>query len=209
MTKSLKLDVFMKLREKLGVFEVPNIDEVKRLIGPIVDKLPTLCSEAEISRYLRTRNWNSKKAGKKFKDSIKWRLEYKPERIRWENVANEAETGKIYRANYCDCDKCGRTVLIMRPGFQNTNAVNEQILYLVYCMENAIWNLNPDQEQMVWLIDFQLWNSSSISLKVSRETAKVLQIIMPRDWASPSSIIPQKYLCHFGRYAIINTNFGR
>lgn len=53
------------------------------MIGPIVDKLPTLCSEAEISRCLRARNWNSKKAGKKFKDSIKWRLEYKPERIRW------------------------------------------------------------------------------------------------------------------------------
>lgn len=58
---------------------------------------------------------------------------------------------------------------------QNTNAVNEQILYLVYCMENAILNLNPDQEQMVWLISFQRWNSSNISLKVTRETAKVLQ----------------------------------
>ncbi|XP_062005185.1 uncharacterized protein LOC133722321 isoform X1 [Rosa rugosa] len=149
-----------------------KIDEVKKMIGPIVDKLPTLCSEAEISRYLRARNWNTKKAGKMLKDSIKWRLEYKPEKIRWENVAHEAETGKIYKASYSD--KYGRTVLIMRPGFQNTNAVNEQILYLVYCMENAI-NSNPDHEQMVWLINFQLWNTSSISLKVTRETAKVLQ----------------------------------
>lgn len=33
-----------------------------------------------------------------------------------ENIAHEAETGKIYRANYCD--KYGRTVLVMRPGFQ-------------------------------------------------------------------------------------------
>lgn len=32
------------------------------------------------------------------------------------NIAHEAQTGKIYRANYCD--KYGRTVLIMRPGFQ-------------------------------------------------------------------------------------------
>ncbi|KAK9905299.1 hypothetical protein M0R45_000303 [Rubus argutus] len=150
-----------------------KIDEVRKMIGPIANKLPALCSEAEISRYLRARNWNTKKAGKMLKESIKWRLEYKPEKIRWENIAHEAETGKIYRANYCD--KYGRTVLVMRPGFQNTNAVNEQILYLVYCMENAILNLNPDQEQMVWLISFQRWNSSNISLKVTRETAKVLQ----------------------------------
>ncbi|RRT38767.1 hypothetical protein B296_00048097, partial [Ensete ventricosum] len=33
-----------------------------------------------------------------------------------EDVAREAETGKLYRANYLD--KYGRTVLVMRPGFQ-------------------------------------------------------------------------------------------
>ena len=33
-----------------------------------------------------------------------------------EDIAKEAETGKIYRANYHD--KLGRTVLVMRPGFQ-------------------------------------------------------------------------------------------
>lgn len=42
-------------------------------------------------------------------------------------------------------------------------------------MENAILNLPPDQEQMVWLIDFQGFNLSNISVKVTRETAHVLQ----------------------------------
>lgn len=60
-----------------------QIDEVRKMIGPIANKLPALCSEAEISRYLRARNWNTKKAGKMLKDSIKWRMEYKPEKIRW------------------------------------------------------------------------------------------------------------------------------
>lgn len=36
-------------------------------------------------------------------------------------------------------------------------------------------NLSPDQEQMVWLIDFQGWNMSSISMNVTRETAHILQ----------------------------------
>lgn len=35
--------------------------------------------------------------------------------------------------------------------------------------------MNPDQEQMVWLIDFQQWTMSSISVKAARETANILQ----------------------------------
>ncbi|XP_059647278.1 phosphatidylinositol transfer protein PDR16-like isoform X2 [Cornus florida] len=107
------------------------------------------------------------------KETLKWRLEYKPEKIRWEHIAQEAETGKIYKANYCD--KHGRPVLIMRPGFQNTSSIDGQIRYLVYCMENAIMDLNPDQEQMIWLIDFQGWNMACISVKVTKVTANVLQ----------------------------------
>lgn len=89
------------------------------------------------------------------------------------DIAHEAETGKIYRANYLD--KYGRTVLVMRPGFQNTTSWKGQIKYLVYCMENAIINLPKEQEQMVWLIDFKGWTAASISVKVTRETANVLQ----------------------------------
>ncbi|KAL2502013.1 Sec14p-like phosphatidylinositol transfer family protein [Forsythia ovata] len=126
--------------------EQAKIHEIRKLIGPVANKFPTLCSDASILKFLRARNWNTKKASKMLKEALKWWLEYKPEKIRWDDIAHEAETGKIYRAKYLD--KYGRTVLIMRPGFQNTQAVEGQIKYLVYCMENAISNLNPSQEQM-------------------------------------------------------------
>ncbi|XP_022773169.1 random slug protein 5-like [Durio zibethinus] len=150
-----------------------KISEIRRLIGPLPEKLANYCSDAAIARYLRARNWNAKKATKMLKETLKWRAEYKPEEIRWEEVAHEAETGKIYRSNYID--KHGRTVLVMRPSFQNSKSTKGQIRYLVYCMENAILNLPPDQEQMVWLIDFNGFNMSHISVKVTRETAHVLQ----------------------------------
>ncbi|KAG8647976.1 phosphatidylinositol transfer protein 3 isoform X2 [Manihot esculenta] len=150
-----------------------KINDIRNMLGPIADKLPALCSDASLSRYLRARNWNSKKAAKMLKETLKWRLEFKPEKIRWEDVALEAQTGKVYKANYSD--KKGRTVLVMRPGFQNTSALGGQIKHLVYCMENAIMTMNPDQEQMVWLIDFQQWTMSSISVKAARETANILQ----------------------------------
>ncbi|XP_062145696.1 uncharacterized protein LOC133853699 isoform X2 [Alnus glutinosa] len=141
-----------------------KINEVRRLIGPLPDKLSIYCSDASISRYLWARNWNVKKATKMLKDSLKWRLTYKPEEICWEDVAHEAETGKIYRSN--SIDKHGRTVLVMRPSRQNSKSTKGQIKYLVYCMENAVLNLSPGQEQMVWLIDFEGFNLSNISVKV-------------------------------------------
>lgn len=150
-----------------------KINEVRKLLGPLSGRLSIYCSEASIARHLRARNWNVKKATKMLKETLKWRAEYKPEEIRWDEIANEAETGKIYRSNYVD--KYGRAVLVMRPSCQNTKSTKGQIRYLVYCMENAILNLPPDLEQMVWLIDFQGFNLSHISVKVTRETAHVLQ----------------------------------
>ncbi|XP_039033216.1 phosphatidylinositol transfer protein 3-like isoform X1 [Hibiscus syriacus] len=150
-----------------------KITEMRKLIGPLPEKLAIYCSDAAIARYLRARNWNVKKASKMLKETLKWRAEYKPEEIRWEEVAREAETGKIYRSNYID--KHGRTVLVMRPSCQNSKSTKGQIRYLVYCMENAILNLPAYQEQMVWLIDFNGFNLSHISVKVTRETAHVLQ----------------------------------
>ncbi|KAL5982133.1 hypothetical protein ACLOJK_016202 [Asimina triloba] len=149
------------------------IKEVRKSLGELPEKSAIYCSDESISRYLRARNWNVKKATKMLKDTLKWRIECKPEEIRWDDIAHEAETGKIYRSDYVD--KYGRTVLIMRPSCQNTKSTTGQIRYLVYCMENAILNLPPDQEQMVWLIDFQGFNLSHISVKVTRETAHVLQ----------------------------------
>ncbi|XP_038703074.1 phosphatidylinositol transfer protein 3-like [Tripterygium wilfordii] len=150
-----------------------KINEVRRLIGPLPDKLSIYCSDASISRHLRARNWNIKKATKMLKGTLKWRAEYKPEEIRWEEIACEAETGKIYRTNFID--KHGRSVLVMRPSCQNTKSTKGQIRYLVYCMENVILNLPAEQEQMVWLIDFHGFNLSHISVKVTKETAHVLQ----------------------------------
>lgn len=150
-----------------------KINDVRRLVGPLPDKLSIYCSDASISRHLRSRNWNVKKATKMLKETLKWRLKYRPEEIRWEDVATEAETGKIYRSNYFD--KYGRPVLVMRPSCQNSKSIEGQIKYLVYCMENAIINLPAEQEQMVWLIDFHGFNLSNISVKLTRETAHVLQ----------------------------------
>lgn len=119
---------------------------MRKLVGPLPEKLSSFCSDDAVLRYLRARNWHVKKATKMLKETLKWRVEYKPEEICWviiielmntkkkeknilviflmmqcvrilqEEIADEAETGKIYRSSCVD--KHGRPVLVMRPSVE-------------------------------------------------------------------------------------------
>eukprot|EP00897_Mesotaenium_endlicherianum_P002800 jgi/Mesen1/2548/ME000162S01675 len=151
-----------------------KVAELRAAVQPLQGPLATFCSDACLARFLRARNWNVKKATKMLKDTLAWRAQYKPEEIRWEEVAKEAETGKLYRTNFLD--KKGQSVLVMAPGRQNTNTHDTQIRHLVYCLENATICLPPGTERMVWLIDFRGWTlRMSPPLKTSRETLNILQ----------------------------------
>ncbi|KAG2596621.1 hypothetical protein PVAP13_5KG175700 [Panicum virgatum] len=155
-----------------------KINELRKELGEYSSAaIQDFLSDASLSRFLRARNWNVQKASKMMKAAVKWRLAFKPENICWADIAQEAETGKIYRADYKD--KQGRTVLVLRPGLENTTSATGQIKYLVYSLEKAIMNLTEDQEKMVWLTDFQCWTLGSTPLKVTRETVNVLQDCYP------------------------------
>ncbi|KAK4341432.1 hypothetical protein RND71_039933 [Anisodus tanguticus] len=67
--------------------EQNKIDEMRKLIGLLSGKLAIYCSDVSISRYLAARSWNVKKAAKMLKATLKWRLDYKPEEIRWSESA--------------------------------------------------------------------------------------------------------------------------
>jgi len=154
--------------------EQVKIEQFRAALGPLTGKAEQYANDACLKRYLRARNWNLKKAEKMMRDSLAWRESYKPEEIRWSDIAGETETGKTYRASFND--KQGHTVLVMHPARQNTNAQAGQIKQLVYSLENAILNLPEGQEQMIWLIDFKGWGlKQSTPISTARETANILQ----------------------------------
>lgn len=151
-----------------------KVNELKAALGPLSDRDLKYCTDACLKRYLDARNWNVDKSKKMLEETLKWRSTYKPEEICWHEVAVEGETGKLFRANFHD--RHGRTVLLMRPGMQNTTSIDNQMRHLVYLMENAILNLPEGQEQMAWLIDFTGWSlSTSVPIKSARETINILQ----------------------------------
>lgn len=151
-----------------------KLDELRNALGGLSGRDKLYCSDACLKRYLRARNGNMSKAKHMLKETLKWRKSYKPEDIQWEEIAAECETGKMYRSSFTD--RLGRPVVIMIPRNQNTNSHEGQLKHLVYTMENATLHLPADQEQFLWIIDFEGWSLSKASpLKTVRETANILQ----------------------------------
>ncbi|XP_021718002.1 random slug protein 5-like [Chenopodium quinoa] len=151
-----------------------KVKELKVALGPLSGRNAKFCTDACLRRYLEARNCNVDKAKKMVEETLKWRDAYKPEEIRWHEVAHEGETGKVSRANFHDRE--GRTVLIMRPGKQNTTSAEGNVRHLVYLLENAILNLPEGQEQMVWMIDYTGFSmSTSLSVRTARDIINILQ----------------------------------
>ncbi|GMH06316.1 hypothetical protein Nepgr_008156 [Nepenthes gracilis] len=160
-----------------------KVKELRIALGPLAGRSLKYCTDACLRRYLEARNWNVGKAKKMLEETLKWRATYKPEEIRWHEVAHEGETGKVFRANFHD--HLGRPVLIMRPGKQNTRSGEGNIRHLVYMLENAILNLVEGQEQMSWLIDFTGWSlSTSPPIKTTRDIINILQNHYPERLAT-------------------------
>ncbi|KAK1391421.1 random slug protein 5 [Heracleum sosnowskyi] len=153
-------------------------NELRVALGPLSGRSLRFCTDACLRRFLEARNWNVEKAKKMLEETLTWRSTYKPEEIRWHEVAGEGETGKLFRADFHD--RNGRTVLILKPGLQNTTSIDNQMRHLVYLIENAILNLPEGQEQMAWLIDFTGWSfSTSVPVKSARDTISILQNYYP------------------------------
>ncbi|XP_057954649.1 uncharacterized protein LOC131148678 isoform X2 [Malania oleifera] len=151
-----------------------KVHELKAAVGPLSGRSLQFCTDACLRRYLEASNWNVDKSKKMLQETLKWRSTYKPEETRWDEVAHEGETGKVSRADFHD--RLGRTVLIMRPGMQNTTSAENNIRHLVYLIENAVLNLPEGQEQMSWLIDFTGWSlSTNVSVKTARDITNILQ----------------------------------
>lgn len=156
-----------------------KVNELKAALGPLSGRSLLYCTDACLRRYLEARNWNVDKAKKMLEGTLAWRSTYKPEEIRWHEVAVEGETGKLFRANFRD--RVGRTVLILKPGLQNTTSMENQIKHLVYLMENAMLSLPEGQEEMAWLIDFTGWSlSTNVPVRTARDTINILQDHYPQ-----------------------------
>jgi hypothetical protein len=60
-----------------------QINEVRELLGDLPTEMPGFLTDSTIRRFLRTRNWSTVQATKALKETVKWRRQYRPDKIRW------------------------------------------------------------------------------------------------------------------------------
>ncbi|KAK4368042.1 hypothetical protein RND71_011834 [Anisodus tanguticus] len=173
-----------------------KVSELRAGLGPLSGRSLKFCTDPCLRRYLEAQNWNLDKAKKMLEETLKWRSTFKPEEIRWHEVAHEGETGKVSRANFHD--RLGRTALIIRSGKQNTSCPEGNIRHLVYLLENAILNLPEDQEQISWLIDFNGWSlNTNVSIKTARDIIYMMQNHYPERLAIVVLYSPPRFFKAF------------
>ncbi|KAG8067609.1 hypothetical protein GUJ93_ZPchr0005g14851 [Zizania palustris] len=95
-----------------------KIMQVRELVGSLSDEMMAgFLSDSTIRRFLRARNWSTQQATRALKETVRWRRHYRPERIRWDDIAEkEWEARRAYIPDYLD--NTGRRVLISKPAIK-------------------------------------------------------------------------------------------
>ncbi|WVZ59027.1 hypothetical protein U9M48_009236 [Paspalum notatum var. saurae] len=156
-----------------------KIDDVREQLCDLTTEMPGFLSDRTISRFLGAKNGSTAKATKALKDAVKWRRQYKPDKICLEEISDwETDVKRSYIPNYLD--KKGRSVFIITPSVKSTSSAKERLKVFVYHLESMAMSLEDTQEDgVVWMCDFRGWTLSSTPLWESRESLHIIQSYYP------------------------------
>ncbi|CAM0957278.1 unnamed protein product [Alopecurus aequalis] len=156
-----------------------KVNEVRGLLGTLTEEMPSFLSDTTIRRFLRASSWSTEQATKGLKETVKWRREYRPDAISWEDIAEmEDEARRTHVADYLD--KNGRSVLVSNVPMKPKVSMKEQIKHLVYLLEYFAVNSADEQDDyVVWLTDFRGWSIASTPFSTTRETIHIIQNYYP------------------------------
>ncbi|PXF41697.1 CRAL-TRIO domain-containing protein [Gracilariopsis chorda] len=137
-----------------------------------------------LRRYLTARKNDPVKAFRQLKQTIVWQDSYKPSLLYSEHkqsIHHEAQSGKMYVLP--QVDKNGRSVIIMRPGLENSSDGAGNVRYLVYTLERAArLSERHGDGKFIVVVDYftgKISPSTSPSLSTMRETTNILQTHYP------------------------------
>lgn len=69
-------------------------------------------------------------------NTLAWRADYKPDQISADDIATEAQTGKMYVLPNATC-KDNRPIVVMRPGLDKPADRVLKVKYLVWIVEHV------------------------------------------------------------------------
>jgi len=137
------------------------------------------CTDEELARFCKARNFEYKKVLQMTSDAIKWRRDAKPHHLRptLPRVVSEGQTGKTYVAGK---DKYGRPVVVMDSSCENSKDHQSKIDFLLFNLEHAKRLMEGSVDK--WVLWIYLDNFSFFSappMKTSMETNRCLMLRYP------------------------------
>ncbi|OXV06818.1 hypothetical protein Egran_05415 [Elaphomyces granulatus] len=143
---------------------------------PVTDEERMYLTQGTLLRYLRASKWNVSEAVNRLHGTLVWRREYLPP-LTSDYISIENETGKQLILGY---DVTGRPCIIMQPSKQNTETSDRQIQHLVFMLERAVELMQPDQETLAFIVNFnETRTGQNATISQARQAVHILQYHYP------------------------------
>lgn len=122
------------------------------------------CTELTAYRFLFGYEWKVADAEVGLKKCIDWRVEYRPQDVKYEEVALVGKQGFLY---HCGFDKYGHPLVWIEVGkhkLENTEEVKDNMFrLLVYIVEKQLREAPEHVHRISWMIELK---NSSLSLAI-------------------------------------------
>ncbi|XP_024379333.1 uncharacterized protein [Physcomitrium patens] len=131
------------------------IKQVLRLVqkdGPLDKKQAEFCDDACVTRYLKARGNNVRRAARMLRATLNWREKINIGYLIADEFPAEIAAGAAYVAGH---DEEGRPILVVKkkPEYIVNGSHKQHLRYIIFTMEVAIASMPPGVDQWVLILD--------------------------------------------------------
>ena len=153
---------------------MPNLDPVAvdalaEAVRPLADSDPALrawCTRANVERFLRADRGDLDKATKRLRETLRWRLEVRPE-TRMCTACHSSDLRSHYM-QHVGWDRLGRALVFSDIGMARDKSPASNAEHCAQVLELLEPHLNPfPRDQYVWVVDFHKFGVADMSPKVA------------------------------------------
>jgi hypothetical protein len=153
---------------------MPNLDPVAvdalaEAVRPLADSDPALrawCTRANVERFLRADRGHLDKATKRLRDTLRWRLEVRPEtRMCTACLSSDLRSHYMQHVGW---DRLGRALVYSDIGMARDKSPEKNAEHCTQVLELLEPHLRPfPNDQYVWVVDFHKFGVADMSPKVA------------------------------------------
>lgn len=146
-----------------------SVDALAEAVRPLVDSddaLRAWCTRANVERFLRADRGNLAKATKRLRETLRWRLEARPE-TRMCSACLSSDLRSHYM-QHVGWDRLGRALVFSDIGMARDKSPQKNAEHCTQVLELLEPHLEPfPLDQYVWVVDFHKFGVADMSPKIA------------------------------------------